>query len=1049
MASFFSEILKRFGLEVVDLNRSIWQYNLSGEDLVNLKAHINKTFKDYSFDLEKYPYPIDITMYFAEYWRQKYDGSKNPSIKTIVESLQIEESKHKTVYEIAKKGAERLGLKWINIGVNDLKFRTLLSQGGIPLNFLKKDNNSFSTFIRRIIQSEISSVEELKNYPEITNLLPASFRNDFIYDSSFKIIEEVLNENINLLGDTEESLKSLIKVIKQEGTKKAQKKANETIKLSWLLKGEGNLDLFCLIDLPNKIKLEDNSNKVLHLNCGDSFIAKYKRNQHGDYLLAGNKLKEIRVQDDQDTQIYLDGNENSLAVRNESRPHFDQPTLWIKEDNILQYVNSNSTKNEDAEIIFPENWKINSSNEIDEQIEIIELNSSTYKKISFSDIIEFNEIGQASKIKFQTNTNVDYSISYVTLQPQWFCFSQYRVFNKVPEIQVYDGENKGMRSGFEISYRYAGDTEYVKLISVIKLGLYEIKVTIGGETEIHDYFYLINSFNIDSTIINENKGQYVISNKDKFNLKFISNEIIKIETKDDVVAVENINIKLRPKFIKVSIKNNQQSKGCNLYLNLPFSGVYLADNFSKISDVKTPLLLNNTKGYRLYIPNDISKKYFARISNINYPGIKTDVRLDYGSNDLLKIQEDVSKLILLSNISSGIPKVKMEVIEEIVRFPDRTRRLSTYYFKSYNATFSKIKDENTITSFVKLFAIPFNVNEELILPYELLFDENESSYSIVNLPQEVKEFCLVTDNSTYFTLPKYINYIAIEDFKIYLNKEVVDIDEFRREKPYAPLLADRIERIENISVKLSESPLFVEGSEWSILNKYIDLCMEFKLPFNTFDHINAIASDFNLYAKFIFNILNSEKSIGELIHVIQKIEDNIGVSLLWVPIKTWIDLFSDEEILVNRFMELMLSFYSSNKFANEIVNFIFTKSPDLLDKKDVIKINDNFYELRNEIARLREELGNNINDLPKTYPVIQRYFRNAMPIEKNEHKGLITIKLAPLAVALSLSGSSTRIWKESEENSGENTEFIKRIILYISNLNPNWYYSTIYHYIKK
>jgi hypothetical protein len=27
------------------------------------------------------------------------------------------------------------------------------------------------------------------------------------------------------------------------------------------------------------------------------------------------------------------------------------------------------------------------------------------------------------------------------------------------------------------------------------------------------------------------------------------------------------------------------------------------------------------------------------------------------------------------------------------------------------------------------------------------------------------------------------------------------------------------------------------------------------VPFNTFDHINALASDFNLFAKFIFNIL--------------------------------------------------------------------------------------------------------------------------------------------------------------------------------------------------
>ncbi len=1048
MKSFFTNLLLKNNINKHD-ERSLWQYNLSKSEFEELAETIKSNFSDFRKGASEYQYPIDVALYFSEFWRQQYDGTKAPSIKTILDSLEISESNHKMVYEIAKKGAKRLGLKWINIGVNDLKFRTILSQGGIPLNFLKKDNNSFSTFIRRIIQFEISSVEELKNYPEITNLLPASFRNDFIYDSSFKIIEDVLNENINLLGDTDESLKSLITVIKQETIKKAHKKSNETIRLSWLLKGEHKLELFCLIDLPNKIKLSEESNKVLNLNFGDNFIAKYKRNQHGDYLLIGNKIKEIHVDEDQDSQIYLDGNVNLVSIKNENRPNFDQPTLWIKEDNLLQYVNSTATKSDSAEIIFPENWKLNSSNEIEGQLESLQLNASSYKKISFTDNIELIDINGFNTIKFRTNNENDYSISFITNQPQWFNYSQYKVFDKQPEIQVYDSENKKIKSNFEVNYKYVGDTDYVQKVYNKKLGLYQLKVVLEDLTELHDYFYLIDSLNIETTIINENQGKYVISNKDNFNLKFISNENTQIENKGDVALIDNLNINIRPKFIKVLIKNNKQSKGCNLYLNLPFSGVYLVDNLSKVSDIKTPLLLNNTKGYRLYIPNDKSKKYIARISNINYPGIKTDVRLYYGSNDLLKIQEDVSKLILLSSISSGIPKVKMEVIEEIVRFPDRKSKLSTYYFKSYNATFSKTKNENTITSYVKLFAIPFNVNDELILPYELLFDENESSYSVVNLPLEIKEFCLVTDNSTYFTLPKYINYIAIEDFKIYLNKEVVDFDEFRRERPYAPLLADRIERIENISVKLTESALFIEGSEWSILKKYIDLCLEFKLPFNTFDHINSIGTDYNLYAKFIFNILNSEKSIGELIQVIQKIEDNLGVSLLWVPIKTWIDLFSNEEIDVNRFIELMCSFYSSNQYAIKIVNFIFTKALDLLSEKSKIKINNVNSELRKEIDYLRQELGESINDLPLTRPSIENYFRNCMPILPDENRGLMTLKLSPLAAALSLSGMSTRIWKQSPSDKNENTEFVKRIILYISNLYPNWYYSTIYNYIKK
>ncbi len=1053
MKSFFINILSKNNLERHD-GRSLWQYNLSKEEFKELTNVIVSNLSDFRKGAKEYLYPMDVTLYFSEFWRQQYDGSRKISKELITESLDIEESKKKMLFEIASEGAKRLNLKWINVRVYDLKLRTILSQGGIPLNFLKKDNNTFATFIRRLIQSEVSTTEELKEYPEITNILPASFRNEFIYDSSFKIIEDVLNENITLNNETNESVRSLITVIKQESRKKAEKKSNEIIKFTWSLKGNHNhkLQLFCLIELPNKLKLSEDTDKIVLLNFGDNFLAKYKRNQHGDYFLIGNKLKELPIEKEQDTQIYLNGNVNLVSVKNESRPNFEKPTLWIKEDMHFEFINSNTTKAENGVIICPENWKSTNTVEIENQIETVEIDLLTYNKISFTESIAFVENDSNNKIDFRTNIDSDFSISFVTISPEWFNFSQYRIFDKKPEIQIYDRENKKSTSNFEVYYKYVGETEYSRTIDNKKLGLFELKVVLADSTLIFDYFYLISSFMIETSTINENKGQYTILNQDKFQLKFRYNDNTNIENQGDIALVENLNIKNRPKFIKVHIKNQLQTKGCNIYLDVPFSGIYLIDNNSNISDASIPLVLNNTKGYRLHIPNDKTKKYIARISNVNYPGIKSDIRLNYGSNDLLTIQEEVSKLILLSSLSSGIPKVKMDIIEENIRFPERTTRLRpSYYFKRYNTIFTKYKDENTITTYVKLYAIPFNVSDELLLPYELTFNEEEFFYTLSNLPEEVEEFCLVTDDLFYFTLPRYYKPESKEGFKIYLNNEVVDFDEFKREKPYTPLLEERIERIEKISEKLSESPLFLEGSEWSILKKYIDFCLEYKLPFNTFDHINAIATDYNLYAKFIFNILNSEKSIDELIEVIKKIEDNLGVSLLWVPIKTWIDLFSNEEIdiLINRFMELMRCFYSSNKYAIEIVNFIFTKAPDLFEEKSYIKINTLNSELRKEIESLRQEIGGTINDLPPTRPSIQSYFRSALPIDLSDNPGLNTVKLSPLAVALSISGNSTRIWKESVKNSKENTEFVKRIILYISNLYPNWYYKTIYHFIKK
>ena len=113
--------------------RPLWQYKLSEEAYQELKNAIADS-KIRSIDQRA------ITLYFAEWWKNEYDGGA-PSIQDIYDSLYsgiAELYRNCTpdeLYQHAKQGATRLGIKWIQIN-NVLKLRTILLQGGLPIKNL-------------------------------------------------------------------------------------------------------------------------------------------------------------------------------------------------------------------------------------------------------------------------------------------------------------------------------------------------------------------------------------------------------------------------------------------------------------------------------------------------------------------------------------------------------------------------------------------------------------------------------------------------------------------------------------------------------------------------------------------------------------------------------------------------------------------------------------------------------------------------------------------------------------------------------------------------
>ena len=127
---FFRNLLNSRGQNVTHDGRPLWKYLLSDDEFKELKACIEQT----SFhELD----PRDITLYFAEWWKRNYKGGK-PSIEDVFNSLNITANKILTeelFYDLAKQGAQLMGIRWIRRQYT-LYFRTLLLQGGIPINHI-------------------------------------------------------------------------------------------------------------------------------------------------------------------------------------------------------------------------------------------------------------------------------------------------------------------------------------------------------------------------------------------------------------------------------------------------------------------------------------------------------------------------------------------------------------------------------------------------------------------------------------------------------------------------------------------------------------------------------------------------------------------------------------------------------------------------------------------------------------------------------------------------------------------------------------------------
>jgi hypothetical protein len=232
----------------------LWQYQLSEHEFFELKKLLAEARGIANID------PRDCALYYAEWWKRHYSGGY-PSKKQVFASIKNRQLfGEEEFYDCAKKGATMLGIRWLR-NQNTLYFKTLLLQGGIPINHIINHKGAYKIFLLEILALNPVSIGDFAFNSSITSILPTTSRNDEIYECCLNIVKAIISEDKEYLKLLEGN-DALEEISKELNVKKATirlERKRAIIRIVWLLdiaKQQINLHL----TIPDSIDIETFSN---------------------------------------------------------------------------------------------------------------------------------------------------------------------------------------------------------------------------------------------------------------------------------------------------------------------------------------------------------------------------------------------------------------------------------------------------------------------------------------------------------------------------------------------------------------------------------------------------------------------------------------------------------------------------------------------------------------------------------------------------------------------------------------------------------------------
>jgi hypothetical protein len=1032
MNSFINLLLEQRGLIQHD-GRPLWKYNLSDEEYDELKAHLSQIDTN-DFD------PQDITLFYAEWWKNEYHGGL-PTKMDVYNSLKSCNLYFDDFYKFAKRGAVLFGIKWIQ-RENRLYFRTLLMQGGLPINHMLNNSGVYTRFLKKVLEINPSNIEEFMYEDDIIGILPFATRNEAVYESCLQISKAIWSGDQEYLEifenkrTTTTSFKKITDELKKhkEEVEKIIKKRTK-FRAYWILKktSEENtiklhfnfpeiIDKNDFTDLTQIPELELKAEYNLIIN--ELLVFKFKKNIKGNYKVFWFNNSNI-YWDGEETKpdIYLstmNGKRFDFPILMIDNPRITEPTLWTQKTEFEWILNQGKyCIKEQAACLFSEEWLA-----LDKNYLPIEITQQNLKWVEFEGELELTK--KEETIFFKTN-NTSFEWFVKEDKPKWVVKSNIPIVTKLPQIVAYTKSGERIQS-IELSWRLYGDIVWNKWNnSNLPSGCIEYKIKAVGCEE-RDYFYNIGTLYLCfvSESNNSTEAKILIEQNCNLELEIKKNELFETEFNNNEIVLKLFDFKKTPKTVSITLNKPNQKRSLHLEIIPPFYGIKILDQQGNILEGNSTLLFGNFIGYRIAAPFQ-QNYFFIKLYNTQKPKIKIIKNLNNSIIPLREYEELAMRLFRLTDTMNKNSSVSVEL------YDSNETLISTYFIKNHNKSLSYDYENEQVNIRLKepeteidLFAIPL--------------DCSPSNIELISLNKGDDRFIFP------FTIAeKFIIISEINNNKN--NSKLLPCFISTNQDNQPTTIIDRKQRIKNHIANLKSQN--ANEYSWERLRKYYKICINHEIPFSTFDIFRAAASTPELATKlFCFlSIYNDDDNF--IYKTCNELENDLGFCFHWISKCYWekavvwiIESFNlletSEEIKLLK--EMIYSLINSSEpieWFNIIAEFTINN-----------KINTNIdFHLNTEIQKLRQYLGEKVlNELPydnnctvelKECPTISDEFIGIFPVTKDNYLIKILLKV-PIAVALSISGKDEFIWHDSEKD-----ERIRRNIQYCQWIAPDWYGKSI------
>lgn len=989
--------------------QALWKYNLTDFEFENLKSSFR--FIDRPSQLN----PKDCALYYAEWWKRSYNGGK-PSKELVFDSLNIDSGYFdaEDFYTSAKKGGDILNFGWIR-NRNTLYFKTLLLQGGLPLNHVKNNTGNYRNFLLAILEHNPYQIEDFSKKEEIVALLPQSSQNDIVYESCLQIIRAIIDYDERSILEFSEI--NDLKLITEELIQK-----RKTVNIKPLkIKFKYHLDMqkeeiFLNISLPTFIKLEDfstllkidqeeiNDNEY-SLFINNNFCANFIKRNDKAYKIISFTSKII-ISEFLKPEISISDNEGKIYPLNNLLDDFvkiNQPTLWTsinQENTELVLEKSRKTLAKEAYLLVPCNKDFILQNYMSK--ENLTLLNKEFELVKFEKEI-YISLNHSNLYKFYCNKTKSFDWIFYSDEKKWIIQSSDNIVAEKLNLRVFDNNNQTINK-VKIQYKSKNSPiwhDYTQSTH-LPIGPLDIKIIAGTDEEFDTIF---NIGNIDFKYhLNVRKPKIQILNFSNLIAEIYDSELFSTEIQNNLINFSLDETSKLPSSVKIRLSVQNELRGLILKIKSPFQGVEIINNCDEV--VNNNLFSDNLKGFRL-IANVEESIYEIVFYNNKNRQLRITKSISKNITSLQEFQIIYDKLFRLFSIIDADNFVTIKINK--INKNGSAHNIKTYELKQFSKNLKWNVNENSKiifedsedVEFENLFVIPLDCAINDINKIELIDDSGY--YKIAN---EVANKYIIFSNS--FSNKK-------------IKPEFISID------PYNILTDDndRVFRIENYKNQLLETR--IDGEVWNKFLIYYYLCKDNNLPFSTFDILKSITISSKLAAKAFFFLVHhlensSNTDFSEFDFLL--LQNDLGFSFNWVNKDDW--------------HSSLESFGFDSKFLQALTRMYNIMSSTFVLNEDG---KDSTFVLNPEFLNLRSRLGSKaLSELP-TYRLdfIPENYRKKIP-DIGNNESLILLASFTLLISLSIKGESKSLWHPQ----GEST---RRKILYLMELDNLWYRKSLQYYL--